>query len=330
VPAARFASSSVDSVVDLSALTLLPGLIDSHVHLTIGAGFRRNAMAYLQAGFTTVVDLGAVSHRLLRLRDSVRAGLIPGPRILAAGLWIGVKSGICEFTGIGVTGGPSEFRARVRENVNAGADVIKLCVSGWAADAFTQPSVFEMPEEDIAAATDEAHLLRRQVIAHDLSLGGVKAAIRSGVDGLAHAAYLDSAAALELAHRKVFLIPTLASLTAGDSSEGARALYASVGLAYRVRVPIVFGTDGGVLPHGRNAEEFGAMVKAGMSPIDAIRSATTNAAQAWRMSDSLGVIAPGMVADLIAVAGDPRQDVSALTRVSFVMARGKIIAAVPR
>ena len=132
VAATRFVSSSVDSVVDLSALTLLPGLIDSHVHLTIGNGFRRNAMADLQAGFTTVVDLGAVSLRLLRLRDSVRAGLITGPQILAAGLWIGVKGGTCEFTGIGVAGGPAEFRARVLENVNAGPMSSRsACQDGW-------------------------------------------------------------------------------------------------------------------------------------------------------------------------------------------------------
>ena len=326
LPASRFHPDMSDSVLDLGDLTLLPGLIDSHVHLVIGNGIRRAALADLQAGFTTVVDLGATSFQVLRVRDSINAGLIPGPRVLAAGLWIGIKGGICEFTGIGVSGGPEQFRARVRENAAAGADLIKLCVSSWTRDAFANPEKFEIPEDDLAASIDEAHRLGKLVVGHDISLAGVRAALRYGIDGLAHAAYVDSWIAAELARRKVFMIPTLASLTAGDTSRAAPALVAAVARAYRARVPLVFGTDGGVLPHGRNAEEFLAMAGAGISPRDALRAATVNAAKAWRLADSVGLIAKGMVADMIAVRGDPVTDLRVLSRVPFVMARGRVVA----
>ena len=325
IPAARFHPEMSDSVLDLGDLTLLPGLIDSHVHLVIGDGIHRAAMADLRAGFTTVVDLGATSFRVLRVRDSINAGLIPGPRVLAAGLWIGIKGGICEFTGIGVSGGPEQFRARVRENVAAGADVIKLCISSWVGDAFANPDKFEIPEDDLAASVDEAHRLGKLIVAHDISPGGVRAAIRHGINGLAHAAYVDSATLEKLARGRVFMIPTLASLTAGDTSKAAPALVAAVERAYRAGVPIVFGTDGGVLPHGRNAEEFLAMASAGISQRDALRAATVNAAKAWRIADSVGVIAKGMVADIIAVRGDPLSDLTVLSRVPFVMARGRVV-----
>jgi len=314
-----------DSVIDLKGLTVLPGLIDSHVHLGIGNGIRRTALADLEAGFTTVVDLGAVSFRILRVRDSINAGLIPGPRVLAAGLWIGIKGGTCEFNGIGVSGGPEQFRARVRENVAAGADVIKLCVTSWSADAYRNPDGFELPEDDLAAAIEEGHRLGRLVVAHDLSAGGVRAALRHGIDGLAHTAFADSATLESLARRKVFMIPTLASLTSGDTSAAGRALPAALFRAYRAGVPIVFGTDAGVLPHGSNSSEFSAMVRAGMTPDDAIRSATVNAARAWRLADSVGVVARGMVADIIAVSGDPLIDIGIMSRVQFVMARGRVV-----
>lgn len=130
VPSALFRRALADSTIDLQPYTVLPGLIDGRVHLTIGGPIANTAMADLRAGFTTVVDLGARSTRVLRVRDSINAGLIPGPGVLAAGLWIGVKGGVCEFGGIGIAGGVDMFRARVRENAAAGADVIKLCVTG--------------------------------------------------------------------------------------------------------------------------------------------------------------------------------------------------------
>jgi len=314
--------------INLTRYTVLPGLIDAHVHLAIGGPPRANALADLQAGFTTVVDLGARTTRMLRLRDSVNAGLIPGPRILAAGLWVGRQNGVCEFGGLGIPGASAEpFRQRVRANSDSGADVIKVCLSGWPAQAFADPSDVELPDSVLSAVVREAQLHSRKAIAHSISLGGVQAALRTGVSGLAHAAYIDSSTALAMRRAGMFMIPTLASLTAGsDSTAASRALFTSTSLAYRAGVPLVFGTDGGVLSHGQNAAEFMALARAGISPLEAIRAATVNAARAFALSDSVGTLAPGKLADLIAVEGDPLIDLSALQRVRFVMQRGRGVA----
>ena len=314
------------TVYDLPGLTVIPGLIDAHVHLTIGGTVRDNALADLRAGFTTIVDLGSRGTRLLRIRDSINAGQIPGPRVLAAGIWVGRKDGVCEFGGIGIAGGAEGFRQRVRENIAAGADVIKVCVTGWPADAFANPDSYELPDSTLVAVVTEAHQGGKRVIAHDLSTGGVRAGIAAGIDGLAHAAYLDSSTAAALRRDSIFLITTLGSLTAGDTSAVARGLFSSVGLAQRLGVRLVFGTDGGVLPHGQNAQEFLALRQAGVPPLEQLRAATINAAQALGL-DSLGRIAPGMAADIVALAGDPLTDPAAFQLVSFVMSRGKVIVA---
>ena len=315
-----------DSVIDLTRYTVLPGLIDAHVHLGIGGTVRENALADLRAGFTTVVDLGARTTRLLQISDSINAGFIAGPRVLAAGIWIGRKDGVCEFNGIGIAGGAEGFRARVRENVAAGADVIKVCVSGWPAAAFAKPDEYELPDSVIAAIAEEARRLNRKVIAHDISLGGVQAALRAGVHGLAHAAYVDSATAGQMRANGMFMIPTLASLVGDDTSPGSVALVEAVRRAHNAGVQLVFGTDGGVLPHGQNAQEFVALARAGVSALDMLRAATVNAASALGIADSVGVIATGKVADIIAVEGDPLADVTALQRVRFVMSRGKVVS----
>jgi imidazolonepropionase-like amidohydrolase len=324
VPDGRRARIAADTIIDASALTILPGLIDAHVHLGIGGPPGTNALAALRAGFTTVVDLGARTHRILRLRDSINAGQVVGPRVLAAGLWIGVRGGVCEFGGIGVAGGPDAFRARVEENVAAGADVIKLCVSGWPAEAFTEPGKYEMSDEVLRAAIDAAHARGRLTIAHDISAGGVAAGIRASLDGLAHAAFLDTSAAAALRRANVFLIPTLTTL-AGDDSPASAALVLGVRHAHRAGVLLVFGTDGGVLPHGRNAEEFGALLKAGLTPMEAIRTATSNAAAALRLRDSLGVIKRGASADFVGVSGDPTTDISVLRSPRLVISRGRMV-----
>lgn len=325
VPASSYRAEIADSTIDLTGLTLLPGMIDAHVHLAIGGPVAQNALADLRAGFTTVVDLGARTHRLLRIRDSINNGSIPGPRVVAAGTWVGIKGGVCEFNGLGIDGGAAEFRARVRENVEQGADVIKLCVSGWPNEAFSNPLKYELSDDILAAAVDEAHELGRAVIAHDISLGGVQAALRAKVQGLAHTPYLDSATARQLGRQNIFIIPTLASLAGADTSPASKQLVASLTLAHKLGVTLVFGTDGGVLPHGRNAEEFAALAAAGVSAKDAIRAATINAARAFGLSDSLGVIVPGMAADVIAVAGDPLADPATLNRPRFVMSRGRLV-----
>ena len=310
-------------LVDLSAYTVLPGLIDAHVHLVIGGPYRANAAAILDAGFTTVVDLGARTTRLLRIRDSINAGQIPGPRVLAAGIWVGTQNGVCEFNGIGIAGGPDAFRARVRENVDAGADVIKVCASGWPADSHARPDFVEIAPDALAATVSAARERGRIVIAHAISRGSAAATMRAGVNGLAHAAYLDSATAVLMARENRFIVSTLASLTQGDTSAVARGLRDGVALAHKLGARVVLGTDGGVLPHGRNALEFLELRAAGFSNLDALRAATTNAAAAFQL-DSLGAIAAGKLADLVAVEGDPLTDLAALQRVRFVMSRGRV------
>ena len=326
VPSARYQSRPSDRVVDLGDVTLLPGFIDAHVHLTIGGAIKETAAADLRAGFTTVADLGAVSQRVLRVRDSITAGTIEGPRVLAAGLWIGVKGGVCEFTGIGVAGGPDVFRARVRENLSAGADLIKVCVTGWPAVAMTHPDSAELSLDVLSAIVDEAHRASRRVVAHALSREGVRRALDAGVDGLVHAAYLDDSLAARMRQRGIWLIPTLASLTAGDSSAVARGLVDGVRRAHRAGVMLVFGTDGGVLPHGLNAREATVLAAAGVPPADILRAMTVNAARALGIADSVGTVRRGMVADLVAVSGDPLADPSVLERPRFVMARGRVVA----
>ena len=325
IPARGFRADLADSVVDLSQLTVLPGLIDGHVHLVIGGGVAANALADLRAGFTTVVDLGARTHRLLQLRDSINAGHIPGPRVLAAGIWVGTKGGVCEFNGIGIAGGAEEFRARIRSNAAAGAEVAKLCLSGWPGQAFAEPTSSELPDEVIRASVAESRALGLVTVAHAISLGSVRAALGAGVDGLAHAAYVDSATSVRMRDQRMFMVSTLASLTRGDTSIGGRSLVSALSLASRNGVTIVFGTDGGVLPHGSNAEELRALVNAGLSPLEAIRAATVNAARAFRIQDSIGTIEPGKVADLIAVAGDPLADIGTLARPVLVLSRGRIV-----
>ena len=325
VATSRYHPRAGDQRIDLGDATLLPGLIDAHVHLSIGGPPRSAAVAILRAGFTTVADLGAVSQRIQVVRDSIASGAWEGPRVLAAGLWIGIKGGVCEFSGIGLAGGPDAFRARVRENVAAGANLIKACVTGWPAGAWAQPDSAEMPPEILTALVEEAHRAGRTVVAHALSREGVRRALDAGVNGLVHAAYADDTLARRMRARGLWLIPTLASLTAGDSSPPARGLIEAAARLHRLGVMLVYGTDGGVLPHGRNAEEAVALAAAGIPAAEILQSATANAARALGLADSVGSVRPGMVADLIAVPGDPLADITLLQRPSLVMARGRVV-----
>ena len=324
-PSAGLSTSAGAEYVDLSKYTVLPGLIDGHVHLGIGGTPRDNALADLKAGFTTVVDLGARTQRLLRIKDSINAGQIPGPRVLAAGIWIGTKNGVCEFGGIGIAGGPEAFAQRAKENIDAGAELTKMCLSGWPAESFAYPDSVQMAEAALRAAVAESKARKKPVVAHSLSKGGVRLALETGVDGLAHAAYVDEALARRMKAASMFMMPTLASLTGGDSSAASKALIEATGLAWKTGVTLVFGTDGGVLPHGQNAAEFLALTRAGVTPLGAIQAATINAAKAFGIDSITGAIKPGLSADLIAVEGDPLQDFTALSRVRAVMLRGRVV-----
>jgi imidazolonepropionase-like amidohydrolase len=329
VPTSAFDARTASRVVDLGDATIVPGLIDAHVHLAIGGPVRANALADLKAGFTTVADQGALTHRLLVLRDSINAGQIEGPRVLAAGIWVGTKGGVCEFTGIGIAGGADAFVQRVQQNVAAGANLTKVCLSSWPGAAFAAPDSVEIPPNVLRAIVDASHASRRPVTAHAISRGAARAALDAGVDGIVHAAYVDSALATAMRTRGMWMSPTLASLTSRDTSAAGRALVAAVRVAHAAGVTMVFGSDGGVLPHGRGVEEMEALVSAGLSPLDVIRAATINAASALAIADSVGTVAAGMSADFVAVAGDPLRDIRALRDIRLVVSRGRIVVSPP-
>lgn len=330
VPAARFDARTASRVIDVGDMAIVPGLIDAHVHLAIGGPVRANALADLRAGFTTVADQGALTTRLLALKDSINAGQIEGPRVLAAGVWVGTKGGVCEFTGIGITGGADAFIERVRQNIAAGANLTKVCLSPWPAASYAARDTVEIPSDVLRAIVAASHAERRPVTAHAISRGAARAALDAGVDGLVHAAYIDSSLAAAMRARSMWMSPTIASLTAGDTSVASRALVTAVRTAHRAGLTIVFGTDGGVLPHGQGVQEMEALVAAGLSPLEVIQAATINAAKALVIGDSVGRLDAGMAADFVAVRGDPLREISALRNVGLVVSRGRVAAGPPK
>jgi len=279
VPAARFDSTRARRFINLGDLTLVPGLIDVHTHLGIGGPVRANALADLRAGFTTVADQGARTDRILALKDSINAGHIEGPRVLAAGIWVGTKGGVCEFNGIGIAGGADAFVDRVTRNIAGGANLTKVCLSSWPAASYAAPDSVEIPRDVLRAIVNASHAAKRPVTAHAISRGAARAALEAGVDGLVHAAYVDAALALAMRAKGMWMAPTIASLTANDTSEASRALVAALEVAHGAGVTMVFGTDGGVLPHGQGVQEMEALVSAGLTPLETIRAATIQVEQ---------------------------------------------------
>jgi imidazolonepropionase-like amidohydrolase len=184
-PSADVRAPANASLIQLPDTTLLPGLIDAHVHLTLAGTPAANARATLAAGFTTVQDLGAVTYANITLRDDIRAGRIEGPRVVASGPWLGIAGGICDFGGIGVRGADA-FRQRVRQDVARGADLIKVCVTGWLADAVDHPDTYEIGDDELAVAIGEAHRLGKRVAVHALNEAGIGAAVRRGADLVVH------------------------------------------------------------------------------------------------------------------------------------------------
>ena len=310
-------------VLDLGPAILLPGLIDTHVHLTLGGPASRNALATLDAGFTTVQDLGSLDYAALRLRDSIAAGLLPGPCVIASGPWLGITGGICDFQGIGVRG-PEAFARRVREDVEHGADVIKVCVTGWVEDGFNHPEHVEPSDEELHAAVDEAHRLGRNVVAHAIGREGVRRSVAAGVSGIVHSGFADDSTLQTMRSRGIHLVPTLRSFEVQPRSAALESLSAHMRRQLVGGMLVAFGTDAGVIPHGRNAREFGALIRHGLSPAAALRSATLDAARFVGRSERIGRLAPGLLADVIAVDGDPLADPTALERVTFVMKGGRV------
>lgn len=320
----RVSTPTRGRVTDLDDATLLPGLIDAHVHLTLAGAAEANARATLLAGFTTVQDLGALGYANLALRDAIVAGKMIGPRVVASGPWLGVTGGTCDFQGIGVKGADA-FRDRVRTDVARGADLIKVCASGWLAEAAKQPTAYEISDEELRAAIDEAHRSRRRVAVHAISPRALNAAVAHGADLLVHGGFTSADTVAAMKTRGVQQLPTLWSFKRGNPPELYERLRAHMASSGRLGLPIAFGTDAGVIPHGTNATEFLELDAIGLSSAAAIRAATIDAARAVGMEAQIGVLQAGKLADVIAVSGDPLDDLRALQKVTFVMKRGAVV-----
>lgn len=360
-------------IVDLRGSFVLPGLIDSHVHLTgeqnpngrleavtqsnaeqamVGARYARRT---LMAGFTTVADLGATNESIFALRDAVRRGDVPGPRIIASGESVSVHGGHGDingyredimhmFTGESICSGVEDCMRAVRLQVRSGADIIKITATGGVLSNTAAGLGQQFSDDELASIVGAAHRMGRQVTAHAHGADGINSFLRAGGDSIEHGTWLDDESIRLMRREGVYLVPTLlagdfvARIASGPDNfftpnQTAKALEAGPKMldmarrAHQGGVRIAFGTDSGVSAHGDNAQEFALLVRAGMTPLETIQAATVNAAAHLRISQDAGRIVTGMPADLIAVSGDPLADVTELERVRFVMRGGVVYRA---
>ncbi|WP_233543117.1 metal-dependent hydrolase family protein [Sphingomonas edaphi] len=358
-------------LVDLRNRTVLPGLIDSHVHLSSDRGGEAGLVAYmreepqmnsleaqwngmktLRAGFTTVRNLGDEG-ATLALREAINRGWVQGPRIVDAASSISTTGGHMDGRGslndalVAHLPGPENLcdsvetcRRVVRRQIDRGADVIKFATTGGVNSGTGLAT--RMYEEEAKALVDTAHAYGRKVAVHAHGADGIKLAVRAGADSIEHGTVMDEEIIRLMKAKGTYYVPTLSTVNgylerlAKDPNAYAPDVKKqidwrigitgqSLAKAYPAGVKIAFGTDAGVSKHGRNADEFELMVKYGMPPAEAIKAATVNAADLLGLSREIGTIEPGKSADIIAVAGNPVQDVKLLKSVDFVMARGEIV-----
>jgi len=353
------------SVIDLKGMTLVPGLMDMHVHLTMDATDNflaakgnsvprvtvkavKNAEITLLAGFTTVRNLGAKGYSVIAVRDGINAGEVPGPRIWAAGYSVGVTGGHCDDNfsppeaqskSTGVADGPWAVRAKVRENIKYGANTIKVCATGGVFSKGTKVGIQQLTEGEIRAAVEEAHMRGLIAAAHAHGTSGIKAAIRAGIDSVEHCSFLDDEAielALEMGtYFSCDIYNTEYTLAFGEANGVpeeninkeklvSQAQRDSFTKAVKAGVKMVFGSDAAIYPHGDNGKQFSRMVRFGMTPLQAIQAATINSATLLKQEADLGQIKGGYLADIIAVKGNPLENISVLENVQFVMKDGVV------
>jgi imidazolonepropionase-like amidohydrolase len=352
-------------VIDLGNLTLMPGLIDGHTHvllqpddeitppvLTKSQAYRtiegvRAVRLDLEAGFTTMRDLDSEGAGFadVALRDAINKGIIPGPRLLVSTFALTITGGHMNLSGMNpeialpdpaaLTDSRDAMIAEVRREVKYGADWIKIYATGTLrhVDPATLEPLAQLSTEDVRAIVAEASRWRKDVAAHAYGGAGARAAVEGGVRSIEHGMMLDDDTLRLMVERGTFWCPTLSVYasdtrveTPGDLMNRIVASHKRVfQSAMKLGVKIVFGTDVGAFPHGTSAREFVRMVDYGMSPIEAIRSASTRAAELLRMEKQIGTLASGAYADVIAVDGDPLADITALQRVRFVMKGGSIV-----
>jgi imidazolonepropionase-like amidohydrolase len=364
-PSSEVTAAAGDTTIDLPDATVLPGLIDMHTHLTFELsslsyeGLKistarealhgaRNARRTLEAGFTTVRNVGAKDYADIALRDAINDGDVIGPRIVASGPALGITGGHCDenllppafhFQGEGVADGVEGVQHKVREVIKYGADVIKICATGGVLSKGDDPNASQYTLEEMKAIVADAHRLGRKVAAHAHGAEGVRWASEAGVDSIEHGHLMDDAAVATLKKNGTYLVPTLflgeymlAHLEQSDVPEYSKqkmrdvsaAMQKNVKKAFDAGVKVAFGTDAAVYPHGLNAGEFHVYVKLGMTPLAAIQTATINAADLLGPKYLVGSLEPGKWADVVAVDGDPTKDVTMLEHVKFVMKGGAV------
>ena len=353
------------AVINLAGATLVPGLIDAHTHI-VGKGTNfgyqelgesipaatlwgaRNARVTLEAGFTTIRNVGASGYADVALRDAINDGLVPGPRMLVSGPPLGITGGHCDdnllpfayhHSAEGVADGIENVQRKTREVIKYGADVVKICATGGVLSKGDDPQASQFTLEEMKAIVADAHRLGRKVAAHAHGAQGILWATEAGVDSIEHGSYIDDAGISAMKQHGTYLVPTMYLQTwmlDNAQSIGLPPMYAGkmrqiIGVArkniqhaFSSGIKVAFGTDAAVYPHGLNAHEFGVYVQMGMTPIQAIQTATVNAADLLGWSDRVGSLDPGKFADIVAVSGDPTKDVSTLEHPIFVMKGGTV------